>query len=149
MAENFDGLTTALRTNSRYDASVVSGNNGETTRLLNELAVPSQIVIIDVPRRAALKAFKDAVRTLTQLQMDRLKLVMGESETIATSDPDIRAEIVDIFGGGSPAVTRLTAAARRDATYGDAFGYPLVSLDIVRNAVRLISKSFIVSSRQV
>lgn len=148
MAEDFDALMADLRTNLRYDASVISGNNGETTRLLNELEV-GQTIIIDVPRRAALKAFKDAVRSLTQLQMDRLKLVMGEGDSIATSDPDIRAEIIDIFGAGSPAVTRLTAAARRDATYGDAFGYPRVSLDVVRKAVRLIAKSFIVSTGQV
>ena len=148
MAEDFAALKTALETDSRYDAAVVSGNNGEVTRLLNEIE-PAQTVITDVPRRAALKAFKDAVRTLTQLEMDRLKLVMGESESIATSDPDIRAEIVDIFGNPSAAVTRLTAAATRDATYGDAFGYPRVSLNTVREAVRLIAKSFIVSSGQV
>lgn len=149
MAEDFNSLKTALETDLRYDAAVRSGNNGETTRLLNELAVPAQTVITDVPRRAALKAFRDAVRTLTQLQMDRLKLVMGEGEEIATSDSDIRAEIVDIFGVGSPAVTRLSAAATRDATYGDAFGYPNVGLNTVREAVRLIAKSFIVSTGQV
>ena len=118
MAEDFNALKTALTNDARYDAAVVSGNNGEVTRLLNELE-PAQTVIIDVPRRAALKAFKDAVRTLTQLEMDRLKLVMGESEEIATSDPDIRAEIVDIFGGGSAAVTRLTVAA----THGSPWYY--------------------------
>ena len=154
MAENFAALTTALETDPRYDAAVVSGNNGEVTRLLNEIEslVPgpgNKTVIIDVPRRVALKAFRDAVRVLTQLEMDRLKLVLGESESIATSDPDIRAEIVDIFGGASAAVTRLTAAATRDATYGDALGYPQVSLDTVRKAIRQIAKSFIVTSGQV
>ncbi len=146
MAEDFDALVADLTTNPLYDAAVVSGNNGEVTRLLNEIEplVPgpgNKTVIIDVPRRIALKAFKDAVRTLTQLEMDRLKLVMGESEEIATSETDIRAEIVDIFGGASAAVTRLTAAATRDATYGDAFGYSRVSLDTVRLAIQQIDKS--------
>ena len=148
MAKDFDSLKTALKNDPRYDAAVVSGNNGEVTRLLNELEF-EQTVITDISRRVALKAFKDAVRTLTQLQVDRLKLVMGEGESIATSDPDIRAEIVDIFGSGSPAVTRLSAAATRDATYGDAFGYPNVGINVVRRAVRLIAKSFIVSTGQV
>ncbi len=65
-------------------------------------------------------------------------------------DPDLRAELVDIFGGASnPAIVRLIAAAQRDRTYGEAFGYSTVSLDTVRKAVRLIAKSFIVSTGQV
>ena len=43
MAEDLNALKTALETDLRYDAAVVSGNNSETTRLLNELE-PGEII---------------------------------------------------------------------------------------------------------
>lgn len=150
MPEDFDGLVIALETDSRYDADVRGGGNATLVNLLNELE-SGQTVITDISRQDAIKAFKDEIRTLTAQQLQRLRLLVdSESSSVRTSDSDIRAELADIFGGGSsPAIVRLTAVATRDATYGDAFGYPSVGINVVRRAVKLIAKSFIVSTGQV
>jgi hypothetical protein len=150
MAENFNALKVALETDARYDADVRNGHNATLVNLLNTLE-PLQTVITDISRQDAVKAFRDEIRTLTAQQLQRLRLLVdSESSSVRTSDSDVRAELGDIFGGGSnPAIVRLATAATRDATYGDAFGYSQVSLDTVRKAVRLISKSFIVSTGQV
>ncbi len=146
---NFAALKTDLENNARYNAAVMSGNNGEATRLLNELAIPAQTVIQDISREAALVAFGDELDALTNAQIGRLRLVVGESGEVNTSRSEVRDRLVNIFGAGSPPIARITASATRDATYGDAFGYPQVGLNTVRDAVRLIAKSFIVTSGQV
>ena len=148
MPEDFNGLVTDLTTNPRYNTAVVSGNNGEVIRLLHELE-PGEQVIEDISREDALVAFGDEIDGLTEAKVGRLRLVVGESGTVNTSRSEVRDRLVNIFGGGTPPVVRITAAARRDATYGDAFGYPRAGLDTVRRAMRLIGKSFIVSSGQV
>ncbi len=145
---DFDALRTALENDARYDTAVREGANSTLVGLLNELEL-GQTVITDISRQDAIKAFRDEIRTLTAQQLQRLRLLV-DSGSVRTSDSDVRAELADIFGGGSnPAIVRLSAAATRDATYGDAFGYPQVSLNTVREAVRLIDKSFIVSTGQV
>ena len=146
--EDFDSLVTEVETNSRYDAAVVSGNNGEVRRLLDELE-PSKFVIQDISREEALVAFGNEMDGLTAAKVGLLRLVVGESGTVNTSRSEVRDRLVNIFGEGTPPVVRITAVAKRDATYGDAFGYPRVGLDTVRRAMRLIGKSFIVSSGQV
>lgn len=147
MAEDFAALRTALATNVRYDAHVRSGNNGGLVELLRALE-PGQTVLVDISRFDAIKAFKNDIRVRTPQQLQRLRLLM-DSDLVGTSDPDVFAELADIFGATSPATARLTVVATQDATYGDAFGYPQVGLDVVRIAVRLITKSFIVSTGQI
>ena len=155
MAEDFNALVADLTTNARYDAAVVAGRNSEIESLLNEIEpeIPgpgNKTVIQDVSREEALVAFGDEMDALTSAQTGRLQLIVGESGTVKTSRAEIRARLVNIFGGaGTPPIARITAAATRDATYGDAFGYPQVGLNTVRKAVRLIAKSFIVTTGQV
>ena len=149
MAEDFNALVADLTTNARYDAAVVAGRNSEVESLLNELE-PGETVIQDISREDALVAFGDEMDLLTDAETGRLQLVVGESGTVKTSRAEIRARLVNIFGGaGTPPITRITASATRDATFGEAFGYSRVSLDTVRKAVRLIAKSFIVTTGQV
>ncbi len=147
--KDFAALKTALETDPRYDAAVVGGQNSATVGLLNEIET-GQTIITDVTRRVALKAFKDAIRALSQQELIRLQLLMAsaDEDIVRTSDADIRDEIVNIFGGASDAVTRLTAAAMRSRTYGEAFGFSPATLNDVRQIVRLIAKSFIVSTGQ-
>lgn len=149
MVEDFDALVTDLTNNSRYEAAVVGGHNSVIVTLLGELepvgapGPPWRTLIQDLSRQDVLSAIRDDLRSLTQQQLGRLRLLFDESDQfVEVSRSEIRAEIQDILPPA--AVLRLAAATTRDRTFGEAFGYsPAPSLSVVRKAVRLIAKSYI------
>ncbi len=154
MAEDFDALVADLTTNSRYDPTMVSGNNGATQTLLNETDVLATFVFDDVPVADVLEA-AGQVKLKALVPADRARLLIlvsggsPGSQTVATSKDAVREELLDIFGITEVQLAAGVPAVRRRPTFGEAFGYKNVSLDTVRQAVRLIAKSFIVSSGQV
>ena len=149
MAEDVAALTTALETGARYNASVVSGNNGATHALVNATDGNAAFVFEDVPVADVLEAAGQA-RLKALVPADRARLqILVRGDSVATSKDAIREELLDIFGITEDQLAAAIPAVRRRPTFGEAFGYRNVSLDTVRQVVRLIAKSFIVSTGQV
>jgi len=138
-------LVTELETNPRYDASVRSGNNTETTRLLGELEV-GQTVFTTATIDQVKEAIGSGIRTLTLEQKADLRfLVESGGDVVDFSVPAIRTELSQIFTGQSAVVTRLTGLAAttiRTLSFGEAFGGK-ATLNDVRAAVRQIAKAAI------
>ena len=148
MAEDFDALRTALENDSLYDTEVREGANGAIVTLLNE--ADTGFVFEDVPVDDVQEAAGQArLEALSADERGRLRLLRRSDDTVATSKPAIRAELLDVFAITEAQLIAGVPAVRRTATRGDAFGYKKVSLDVVRKAVRLIDKSFIVTSGQI
>lgn len=150
MAEDFDALRTSLGTVARYDVAVRAGANSAVTALLNEedpLAawVYEDVLLDDIMEAAG----QTRLKALTPDERGRLRILRRSDDTVATSKPDLRAELLDVFGINEAQFVAAIPAVRRRPTFGEAFGYRNVSLDTVRLAVRQIAKSFIVSTGQV
>ncbi len=149
MAENFAALTTALKTVPRYNAAVVSGDNGTTQALVNATDVDADFVFEDVPVDDVLEAAGQAkLKALVPADRARLQILVQRG-TLATSKAAVRAEFLDIFGITEDQLAAGIPAVRRRPTFGEAFGYKNVGLDTIRQVVRLVDKSFIVTTGQV
>jgi len=133
-------LKTELETNSRYDATVVSGNNSGTTALLAELET-GQTTFVTTTVNEVREAVGDGIRSLSAAKIQALRFLVGEGQSgVDFSVPAIRQELADIFIGQAAVIARLTALASRPRTYGEAFGGQ-VALNDVRVAVKQIAKS--------
>lgn len=150
MAEDFDALKTALENDARYDAAVTSGSNGVLVDLLNAVDSSAAFVFDDVPVDDVQEVAGQArLELLTPDERGRLRILRRSNDTVATSKPAIRAELLDVCAITEAQLVAGVPAVRRRPTFGEAFGYKKVSLDVARKAVRLIAKSFIVSTGQV
>ena len=155
MAENFAALTAALETDSRYNAAVVSGGNSMAQALLNATDGTAAFVFDNVPVADVLEAAGQVkLKALVPADRARLQILVRAggslgSQNMATSKDAVRGELLDIFQITEAQLAAGVPAVRRRPTFGEAFGYKNVSLDTVRQAVRLIAKSFIVSSGQI
>ena len=153
MVEDFNALKTALENDVRYDVAVREGANGTLVTLLNAEDTAAAFVFDDVPVADVLEAAGQS-RLATLIPDDRARLQVlkqsGEfgAATIATSKSAIRAELLDVFGITEAQLVAGVPAVRRRPKFGEAFGYINVSIADVRRAVRLIAKSFIVSTGQ-
>ena len=150
MPEDFDALVIELANDARYDADVVSGNNGAVTALLGAVDNSAAFVFDDVPVDDVQEAAGQArMAALTDNERGRLGTLRRSDDLVSTSKPGIRAELLDVFQISEAQLVSGVPAVRRRPTYGEAFGYRNASLGIVRLAVRQIAKSFIVTSGQV
>ncbi len=120
MAVDLDALRVELGTNPRYDAAVRSGKNRDLLVLLNE-DEPAQTTFRIVPANEVREAIGDGIRGLTAVQIQALRLFVGEDGVDFTKKA-IRDEIREIFSGNASALARLQAVAIRPKTYGEAFG---------------------------
>ena len=149
MTEDFDALKTALEIDSRYHAAVVSGGNSTVQALVNAVDGTAAFVFDDVPVSDVLEA-AGQVRLKALVPVDRSRLqILVRGDSLAMSKDAVRAEFLDVFGITEAQLAAAIPAVRRRPTFGEAFGYKNVSLDTVRQAVRQIAKSFIVSTGQV
>ncbi len=153
MAEDFNALKTALETDARYDAAVVSGSNSETQALLNEIDDLAAFVFDDVPVEDVQEAAGQAkMAALTSDQRGRLQGIRQRGQTgkdfVATSKDATRAELLDIFGISEAQLIVGVPAVQHRPTHGEAFGFVGVSLGTVRKAMRQIDKSYIVTTGQ-
>ena len=137
-------LKTALESDSRYDANVRSGNNGELLRLGLETKAGSAKVWDDI----SVVDFVDAYGTapIPANVEARLQLIAGEDGTVPTSKPGIRAWFES--GVSATVKTALQALAEREQTWFEDAGAGRVTLNDIREAVRQIAKSFIVTTGQ-
>ena len=146
---DFNALKTALENDARYDTAVVEGANGTVVTLLNEVDNSADFVFHDVPTADVLEAAGAAkLKAIAPEQRARLRII-STNGTVALSKPAIRAELLDVFGITENQLATKLPAVRSRPRYGEAFGYASVGLPVVREAVRLIAKSFIVSTGQV
>ncbi len=144
MAEDFDALVADLTNNARYDAAVRSGSNDTVTALLNEADNTAAVVFDDVPIDDIQEAAGQVrLAALTPSQQGRLRTLRRNDDTVATSKPGLRAELLDVFGITEAVLVAGVPAVRRRLTFGEAFGYRNVSLNTVQEAVLLIAKSSI------
>ena len=150
MAEDFVALTNALETDARYDTAVVSGSNSTAQTLLNATDGTAAFVFDDVPVADVLEAAGQVqLQGLVPADRARLQILTQGGGQMAMSKNAIRAELLDIFGITEAQLAAGIPAVRRRPSFGEAFGYKNVSLNTVRQAVRLIAKSFIVSTGQI
>ncbi len=154
MAEDFAALTNALATDARYNAAVVSGSNSTAQALLNAIDGTAAFVFDDVPVEDVQEAAgQTRMAALTSDQRGRLQAIRQRGQTgkdfVATSKDAARAELLDIFEITEAQLIAGVPAVQHRPTFGEAFGFKRVGLDTVRQAVRLIAKSFIVSTGQV
>ena len=146
---DFDALKNALENDARYDTSVREGANGTVVTLLNEVDGAAAFVFHDVPTADVLEAAGSAkLKALAPEQRARLRII-STNGTVALSKPAIRAELLDVFGITEDQLATKLPAVRSRLRYGEAFGYATVGISVVRDAVRLIAKSHIVSTGQV
>ena len=118
MEKDYDGLENELKTNARYDASVRSGANSETERLLGEEDPNGSFVYSDVLVADVLDAVPPArLKALTEAERGRLLVLSGQS-LIATSRSGIRAELIDVFGITEDQLATAIPSVRRAPTYG-------------------------------
>ncbi len=149
MAEDFAALTTALATDARYDAAVVLGSNSTAQALLNVTDGTAAFVFDDVLVSDVLEA-AGQVKLKALVPADRARLqILVRGDLLATSKDAVREELLDIFGITEAQLVAGVPAVRRRPTFGEAFGYRSVGINTVRDVVRLIAKSFIVSTGQV
>ncbi len=148
MDKNPDALKGELETADRYDSAVVAGRNSELVELLNE-EEEGEVITVSVSSDDVREAIGNGIRGLSATQIQTLRLMIPENGQVDFSRAGIRNEIREVLTGKAAALARLTALATRPRTYGEAFGYERVGLTDVRQAVRQIAKSFIVSTGQV
>ncbi len=149
MVKDYPGLQAELETNiPRYDAAVRAGNNSTLVDLLNEDET-GQTIAVARSSDDVREAIGDGIRGLTAAQIQTLRLMIPENGEVDFSRVAIRDEIREVLDGKTAALARLQTLATRTRTYGEAFGFERVSLNDVRQVVRLIAKSFIVSTGQV
>ena len=154
MAEDFDALVADLTTNPRYDAEVVSGDNGAVQALLHEIDDAAAFVFDDVLVEEVQEAAgQPKMASLTSDQRGRLQAIKQSGQSgrdfVATSLKAIRDELIDVFGISEAQLIAGVPSVQHRPTYGEVFGYKKVGLDTVRQAVRQIDKSFIVTTGQV
>ncbi len=137
-------LVTLLET-SRFDTAIRAGNNSELLRLGDEPKPGSAKVWDDI----SVVDFVDAFGTapIPANVEARLQLVAGDGGVVPTSKPGIRAW----FQVSVPTLveTALKDLAEREQTWFEDAGAGRVTLNDVREAVRQIAKSFIVSTGQI
>ena len=153
MAEDFVALTNALATDARYDAAVTSGANSAAVALLNAIDTSAAFVFDDAPIAEILEAAGQArLKALLPEARARLQILKQGGalggEIVATSKSAIRAELLDVFGITEAQLVAGIPAVRRRPIFGEAFGYASVGINTIRKAVRLVAKSFIVSTGQ-
>ena len=150
MTEDFDALKNALENDTtRYDTAIREGANGTVVTLLNEVDGAAAFVFHDVPTADVLEAAGQAkLKALSADERARLRIIAG-GETLVLSKSAVRAELLDVFGISETQLVTALPAVRSRPQYGEAFGYATVGISVVREAVRLIAKSFIVSTGQV
>ena len=142
---NQEALVALLEDDTRFDVAIRAGNNSELLRLGLETKTGSASVWDDI----SVVDFVDAYGTapIPANVEARLQLIAGEGGTVPTSKPGIRAWFQASVS--STVETALKALAEREQTWFEDAGAGRVSLNDVREAVRQIAKSFIVSTGQV
>ena len=143
-------LKTLLQNDTtRYDAAVRSGNNGVCVVLLNEEDPASAFVFSDVGVPDLLEAAGQVkLAGLTTDQRARLNVLKDQGQ-IALSKPAIRAEFLNVFDITEDQLALGIPSVRRRSSFAEDAGVGVPNLEDVRAVVRLIAKSFIVSTGQV
>ena len=136
-------LISLLKT-SRFNTAIRAGNNSELLRLGLETKSGSAKVWDDI----SVVDFVDAFGTapIPANVEARLQLIAGEGGTVPTSKPGIRAWFES--NASATVKTKLQALAEREQTWFEDAGAGKVTLNDVREAVRQIAKSFIVTTGQ-
>ena len=136
-------LITLLKT-SRFNTAIRAGRNSELLRLGLETKPGSDKVWDDIP----VVDFVDAYGTapIPANVEARLQLIAGEGGTVPTSKPGIRSWFESSVS--ATVKTKLQALAEREKTWFEDAGAGRVSLNDIRQAVRQIAKSFIVTTGQ-
>lgn len=139
-------LKSVLESDPRYDTVVRTGRNSECLQLLNATKTGAAKVWNDIPVEDFLEALGSFV--LPAVAETRLQTIIASNGEVPTSRAGVRswlqANITD-----TNIITALRALAEREETWAEAAGIGQPSLNDVREVVRQIAKSFIVSTGQV
>lgn len=139
-------LKTLLETDARYDAVVQAGRNSECLALLKATKTGSTKVWNDIP----VEDFLDVLGNtpLSTGAENRLRLIVSTGSMVPTSKAGVLAWVQGNINGPG-VLTALANQFERESTWAEDAGVGEPSLNDVREAVRQIAKSFIVSSGQV
>ena len=103
---------------------------------LNEASVTRWSTVTSAQIYEATDSSEFASKTAAQkVRVDRILGLAGEIETAPGAKA--RAELIDIFGGGSQTITNLAAIASESITRGTAAGIGIVRMGEVERARRL------------
>lgn len=143
-------LVSFLESDPRFDAAVRSGDNGSIVSGLNALTIGTKVY-----RNIHLSHLASAIAGVSltgrqQSDYDNFVAASGATDGIVRlTDPDTRAWLSTMPG---TVVDRVRARVERDPTVAEEHGIvghgESVTLRNVRDAVRQISKSHIVSTGQ-
>ena len=136
-------LITLLKT-SRFNTAIRACNNSELLKLGLETKAGSDKVWDDISVVDFVDAYGSA--PIPANVEARLQLIAGEGGTVPTSKPGIRSWFES--GVSATVKTALQALAEREQTWVEDSGAGRVRLNDVRQAVRKISKSDIVTTGQ-
>lgn len=136
---DLQALTTALETDTRYQASVTSGSNSELLALLSA-DHPIETTFRTLARQQILGAIGDELQNITEDNLNRLRILMPPGEPVDLADANTRAELQRILP--TAARTRLAGMVQRAKTYGEVASGDRVTLRDVRDAVKLIPTSY-------
>lgn len=134
-------LKTLLETDPRYDAVVVSGNDSECLRLLNEEDPTSAFIYLDIEIATVLEAAGQVkLAALTADQRSRLLVLKNTGDRgnsqIALSRSAIRAELLDVFGITEAQLVAGIPGMRRRGSFAEEAGVGgSVSLNDVRAVI--------------
>lgn len=141
-------LVAELNTNSRYNSTVVGGNNSSLVILCNEKDTIGGPKIWDDIK---VDDFLDAIagENLTASQDRRILQYTEGRSFVPTSKAGIRSYIQGL-GMSAGVINTLKALAERDQTFNETMnnGVETITISDIRKAMRRIPKSFIVSTGQ-
>ncbi len=120
--KDFDGLKVELETEARYASALPAKSLQPLMALLNE-DEPGTEVWLDTTVSDVMEAAGQAkLAALTANDRGRFG-VLNDNGKVATSRPQIRAELISVFGINENQLAAGIPGVRRLATYGEAFGF--------------------------